>query len=243
MPWLQRRFGIRGAVFGAFVVSGLLHELAISFPAGAGYGGPMAYFLIQGVGVILERKVRIRSRFVTAGIILLPLPLLFHSAFRQAFIAPFIAEIHTIMARISLPQAISIGILLSAVAHFAVLGASFQVPSRLGWRDELPRLSPFNQRLMWTYGSFIVFTIVSMGVLALVLRDEIVVGTRAGQCVSGFIAAFWGFRLLVDRFYFRSDEWPNLPGMRIGHILLNCLFTFIFIGFGSVFVMHLSRYL
>jgi hypothetical protein len=36
----------------AFAVSGLLHELAISLPVGAGYGGPTAYFGPSVRGVV-----------------------------------------------------------------------------------------------------------------------------------------------------------------------------------------------
>ncbi len=51
---LLGRFGKGAAVLGTFLVSGLLHELVISVPAGAGYGLPATYFLLQGMGVAAE---------------------------------------------------------------------------------------------------------------------------------------------------------------------------------------------
>ena len=53
---LQRRFGTVAGTLGAFLASGLIHELVISVPARAGYGLPTAYFLAQGLGVIAERS-------------------------------------------------------------------------------------------------------------------------------------------------------------------------------------------
>ncbi len=53
---LQVRFGPVPATLGAFLASGLSHELVISVPARAGYGLPTAYFLAQGLGVIVERS-------------------------------------------------------------------------------------------------------------------------------------------------------------------------------------------
>ncbi len=53
---LRRRLGVAGAGFAVFVVSGLIHELVISLPARGGYGLPTGYFVLQGLGVTLERS-------------------------------------------------------------------------------------------------------------------------------------------------------------------------------------------
>ncbi|HSK97170.1 MAG TPA: MBOAT family protein, partial [Euzebyales bacterium] len=55
LAWLPPRT----ARFGVFLISGVLHELAISFPAGAGWGLPLAYFTGHALLVGVERTVRI----------------------------------------------------------------------------------------------------------------------------------------------------------------------------------------
>lgn len=53
---LAHRVGIAWATMSVFAISGIIHELAISFPARGGYGLPLGYFLLQGIGVLIERS-------------------------------------------------------------------------------------------------------------------------------------------------------------------------------------------
>jgi len=58
---LARRFGTAVAALFTFVLSGLIHELVITVPAGGGYGLPTLYFALQGLGLMLERKSHLRA--------------------------------------------------------------------------------------------------------------------------------------------------------------------------------------
>jgi hypothetical protein len=96
---LMARLGPSGAVFAGFVFSGVVHDLVISWPAGGGWGGPTLFFLIQGVGLLVERGPI--GRFLGLGdgwrgwvftllLLVLPLPLLFHGPFVVGVIVPFL---------------------------------------------------------------------------------------------------------------------------------------------------------
>jgi alginate O-acetyltransferase complex protein AlgI len=91
----------RGPATGlAFLASGLLHELAISVPVGAGYGLPMCYFLLHGGLTLAERGFERAGRPVSGwgwprrvwvlGWLALPLPILFHPWFLRGVIWPLI---------------------------------------------------------------------------------------------------------------------------------------------------------
>ena len=83
------------ATTGAFLFSGMLHELAISVPVGAGFGLPMLYFAIQGIGTLLEKRIAfLQSAFFgtiwTMVWVMLPLPILFHRPFLEGCVWPII---------------------------------------------------------------------------------------------------------------------------------------------------------
>jgi hypothetical protein len=96
------RFGVMAGTLIAFIASGVIHEVVISYPAGAGYGGPTAYFFIQGLGLLLERTHlwrRLALRFPVVGwlstlvFVLGPVDLLFHESFLTRVIVPFLKVI------------------------------------------------------------------------------------------------------------------------------------------------------
>jgi len=113
---------------------------------------------------------------------------------------------------------------LAALGHFVLLAASFQVPARLGWKQDLAQLRPFNRKLMWTYGGFTVLTIVAFGILTVTLHDEFVRGDRTAIGLAAFIAAYWTARIIVDTVYFKHRDWPSGRSFLVGHVLLTGLF-------------------
>ena len=89
---LRRRLGLAGATLATFVASGLVHDLVISVPAGAGYGLPTLYFTLQGLGVLIERAAMPRPlrRPFAWLVVIAPLPWLFHEPFVVRVILPFL---------------------------------------------------------------------------------------------------------------------------------------------------------
>jgi len=65
---LRRRTTRTFAVLSVFLVSGLIHELVITLPAGGGYSLPTAYFLLQGLGLVIERSALGRKLNLGEGI-------------------------------------------------------------------------------------------------------------------------------------------------------------------------------
>jgi len=99
---LHRRIGVGGATFVVFVISGLIHDLVISVPAGGGYGLPTAYFLLQWLGLTIEKSTwgkaiglgdGVRGWVFTVLFTVGPAYWLFHPIFIDRVIIPFMDAI------------------------------------------------------------------------------------------------------------------------------------------------------
>jgi hypothetical protein len=92
---VARRWGHRTALWASFGASALMHDLIISVPAGAGYGLPTGYFLLQALGLALEKKMDRRPHSTavkwlrTHAFTALPAFFLFHPPFVERVMVPF----------------------------------------------------------------------------------------------------------------------------------------------------------
>jgi hypothetical protein len=96
------RWNARAGLVAVFLFSGIVHDLVISLPAGAGYGGPTLYFVMQCLALLVERAPcakRIglgsgwRGRVFTAIVAFAPAWMLFHPPFARVVVLPFLTAI------------------------------------------------------------------------------------------------------------------------------------------------------
>lgn len=94
----HRTIGAAGATAAIFLLSGLVHELVISLPAGGGYGLPTLYFVLQGAGVLAEKSRHGRNLGLGRGLVgrafaitvaASPAVILFHPPFVARVMIPF----------------------------------------------------------------------------------------------------------------------------------------------------------
>ncbi len=132
----------------------------------------------------------------------------------------------------------SLALWLAGITHFCILGASFQVPYRLHWKEDLAKLIPFNRKLMWIYGMFTAGTILGFGTLTLFLHNELLRGDRAALALATFAGVFWLSRLLVDVFYFDHADWPKGAAFVAGHALLMATFVALSFTYLGLVIWH-----
>ncbi len=216
----------RMSFVGVFLLSGLLHEVGISFPAG-GWGLPLCYFALQAALIFLESSIKmpagLRKLYVYASVIL-PFPILFHSQFRKVVVLPSYTHLEGFLLSFSVEQYFWLALWVAAIGHGIVLCAGIQLPFRLNWREDLKSIKAFNRKILWNYGVFIFMLVIGFGALTAILHEEMLAGDKAALCLCAMIGIFWTMRILADTFYFDHSDWPEGPQFVIGHTLLNTAF-------------------
>jgi hypothetical protein len=142
------------------------------------------------------------------------------------------------MSNASIERLLDLDLWVAGGAHFLVLLASFQVPYRLRWKQDLQQLMPFNRKLLWVQGGFTVLTILAFGTLTLALHRELLDGDRAALALACFIGIYWTTRILIDAIYFSHADWPKGKIFLVGHILLTLLFSFLAVSYLGLFAWH-----
>jgi Membrane bound O-acyl transferase family len=221
---LKNRIPPQLLIFSIFLVSGLLHEMGISYPDGVSWGKPLLYFVIQGLGMLLERKVKFPRLLVWIWI-LSPSLFLFTPAFTHLFLGRLTQAIYLFMSSHRLSDWFHYGLVLGGFFNLMVLGASVQVPEKLGWKKDFAQLSSMNRKVFWTYGGYIFSIILFMAIVSFSLSVENrITGSVSVFLWLCFIAMFWWARVLIDFFFMKDEDWPRGPLFRVGHICLSTLF-------------------
>jgi hypothetical protein len=117
-------------------------------------------------------------------------------------------------------------VFVAGVGQLVLIAASLAIPHVLRWREDTAKLRPLTRQVFWTYAIYIwctnlAFALVSLRPVLLLDRSPL------AACVSGFIAAYWAGRVLIQFFYFdRSDAPPGLH-LRLAEVALVGLFVYL----------------
>lgn len=89
-------------------------------------------------------------------------------------------------------------ITLAGIGQLCVLIASALVPFHLNWKVELKALPRLHRQMYWVYGGYVVLAIVAFGLISLFQARELAAGAGLARGVCGYIAVFWGVRLVLQ---------------------------------------------
>jgi hypothetical protein len=122
-------------------------------------------------------------------------------------------------------------VLIGGCLQWSLLVASSQAPKVLDWRGQLARVEPVLRKLVWIYGLFIVLTIIGLGTVAVCFPAELTNGSPLSRTICGFIALFWGTRLLVQFLVFQGKIQLRGVLLNIGYHVITLIFVYLTIVF------------
>jgi hypothetical protein len=130
-------------------------------------------------------------------------------------------------------------IFIAGLMQFSILIASAMVPIRLNWRKELASLSRLHRQMYWTYGGYIVLSIIAFGSICVTSAAEL---ARRGALARGFcfyVFIFWAVRLMLQA-VFDVKEHLTAWWLRAGEVVLTLLFAYLaaIFGWAAMGVVH-----
>jgi len=122
---------------------------------------------------------------------------------------------------------------LAGVGQLGLAAASLAIPIVLRWREDTAHLSTLTRQVFWTYAVYIWATNVAFGLLSLLAASALLDGSPLARAVSGFIAAYWGGRLIVQFAYFDRRAVPPGLHLRVAEGVLVLLFAYLTVVYGA----------
>ena len=115
-------------------------------------------------------------------------------------------------------------LVLAGLLQLAIAAANLPLTWILRFGREHRRLTPIVRQIHEVHHVFIVALLVVFGAITLAFPDELAGGAGLGRFLSTVLAAFWGVRLIVQRFYY---DRIFLRNHRAGDVAFSLLFAFL----------------
>jgi hypothetical protein len=116
-------------------------------------------------------------------------------------------------------------VVLAGLGQLALALASLAIPRVLRWREDTAKLRPLTRQVFWTYAAYIWCTNVSFGVVSTLAPERLLDRSPLARMVSGFIALYWGGRVLVQFFWFDRSDAPPGVHVKVAEVALVALFV------------------
>ncbi len=131
-------------------------------------------------------------------------------------------------------------IFFAGLGQLALVIASLAIPRVLRWREDTAKLRPLTRQVFWTYALYIWSINLCFGLISLrpgLLLDH----SPLACCVTGFIAAYWMGRILIQLFYMDRSDAPTGWHVTLAEVALVGLFLFLALTYGMAWWFNFGR--
>jgi hypothetical protein len=105
--------------------------------------------------------------------------------------------------------------------------------------SETAKLRPLLREMFWTYAGYILCTNLSFGLLSALAPAWLLDGSPLAAAVTGFIAVYWGARLVIQFTYFDRSDAPPGAHVRLAEAGLVTLFVYLTAVYGLALAANL----
>lgn len=118
-------------------------------------------------------------------------------------------------------------LILAGWGQIALALASLAIPRVLRWREDTAKLRTLTRQVFWTYAAYIWAAHVCFGTLSALAPDQLLDHSPLARAVSGFIAAWWSARVLIQVLWFDRSAAPPGALTKLAEAALVLLFLFL----------------
>jgi hypothetical protein len=141
--------------------------------------------------------------------------------------------------RMDVPPWLETVVLIAGIGQLGIVVGSLKIPSVLGWKQDVARLRPLTRQVFWTYAGYIWATNLSFALISILAPESLVDGSPLAGSVTGFIALYWGARVVIQFTWFDRSDAPEGTIYRLAEVVLVSLFVFFTVTYGYAAVLNL----
>src|SRR5579862_1911969 len=93
----------------------------------------------------------------------------------------------------------------AGVVHLGIIAANVPLPRRLRVRERLAGVPVFLRQIFYVHWVYIVIVLGLFAALCFGFAPDLAGGSALGRFLSGFIAAFWSLRIVLQLFYYDPE--------------------------------------
>ncbi len=123
------------------------------------------------------------------------------------------------------PETLQTVLQLAGFGQMGLALGSLAIPKALGWSEELTCVKPLTRQVFWVYALYIWCSHMAFAAVSVLARQSLTEGSVLAACVTAFIAAWWGVRLVIQFTVLDRSAAPSGAVYRWGEVVLVTLFV------------------
>ncbi len=123
---------------------------------------------------------------------------------------------------------------VAAILQWLIASSNLFAARIFAYRAEIAKLSPFVREVFIVQNIYIMAIVSMFGIVSIAFASELGGGSGLGRFLSGFLAIFWGGRIIIQLFFYDKEVKRSRP-------IANLLFLATFVYLCSVFTVACLR--